>query len=65
MKTITYSQVGDRKVNALKFDETFYKNSGNSVDDKKVGTSEIDVDSVVNALKSNLELLSQLAEALK
>lgn len=49
----------------LKFDETFCKNSGNSVDYKKVGTSEIDVDSLVNALKSNPELLSQLVETLK
>lgn len=55
----------DRKVNASKFDETFYKNSGNGVDYKKVETSEIDVDSLVDALKSNPELLSQLAEALK
>lgn len=55
----------DRKVNAQKFDDTFYKNSGNGVDYQEIKATEIDVDSLVDALKSNPELTSQLVEALK
>ncbi|MFR1449422.1 MAG: tyrosine recombinase XerC [Beduini sp.] len=55
----------DRKVNAQKFDDTFYKNSGNGVDYQKSQSSEVDIDSLVDALKSNPELMSQLVEALK
>ena len=55
----------DRKVNAQKFDDTFYKNSGNGVDYQKSQSNEVDIDSLVDALKSNPELMSQLVEALK
>lgn len=54
----------DRKVNAQKFEESFYKNSGNEIDYQEKKTSEVDVDSLVNALKSNPELMTQLIDAL-
>ena len=52
-------------MNAQKFDETFYKNSGVGVDQQTVKPQEVDVDSLVNALKSNPNLMSQLIDALK
>ena len=65
MKVYSHILDEDRKVNAQKFDETFYKNSGNGVDYQEIKATEIDVDSLVDALKSNPELMSQLVEALK
>ena len=67
MITEVYSHIldEDRKVNAQKFDETFYKNSGVGVDQQTVKPQEVDVDSLVNALKSNPDLMSQLIDALK
>ena len=67
MITEVYSHIldEDRKVNAQKFDETFYKNSGVGVDQQTVKSQEVDVDSLVDALKSNPDLMSQLIDALK
>lgn len=53
----------DRKVNAQKFNETFYTESGNGVDYKK--PEDVDVDKLVMALKSDPKLLNQLLTALK
>ena len=62
-----YSHILDEdcKVNAQKFDETFYKNPWVGVDQQTVKSQEVDVDSLVNALKSNPALMSQLIDALK
>lgn len=62
-----YSHILDenRKVNAQKFEESFYKNYGNGIDYQKSQSTEVDVDSLVDALKSNPELMLQLVEALK
>ena len=45
MITEVYSHIldEDRKVNAQKFDETFYKNSGVGVDQQTVKPQEVDV----------------------
>lgn len=63
MVTDVYSHIldEDRKVNAQKFDDSFYRN-GEEIDHKK---SKVDVDALVNALKDNPELMKQLVEALK
>ncbi len=53
----------DRKVNAQKFNETFYTESGNGIDYKK--TEDVDVDKLVMALKSDPKLLNQLLTALR
>lgn len=54
----------NRKVNAQKFDELFYKNSVNGIDYQKSLSTEVDVDSLIDSLKSNPEMLSQLVQAL-
>lgn len=66
MVTEVYSHIldEDRKVNAQKFEETFYKNSGEGVDYSNTN-QEIDIAGLVNSLKSDPELMAQLIEALK
>ena len=56
---------GDRKLNAKKFDETFYTQSGEGVDHRASKTTEVDVDKLVSTLQKNPESLKQLVEALK
>lgn len=62
MVTDVYSHIldEDRKVNAQKFDDSFYRN-GEEIDRKK---NKVDVDALVNALKDNPELMKQLVDAL-
>lgn len=62
MVTDVYSHIldEDRKVNAQKFDDCFYRN-GDEIDHKK---NKVDVDALVSALKDNPELMKQLVEAL-
>ena len=66
MITEIYSHIldEDRKVNAQKFEESFYKNSGEGIDYQAQKKQNIDIDSLVDALKSNPELMSQLINAL-
>lgn len=53
----------DRKINAQKFDDTFYTMQGNGVDRKK--KKELNIDSLVDSLKNEPDLLNQLLSALK
>lgn len=53
----------DRKVNAQKFNESFYSENGQSIDHQE--TQRVNVNELVSALKSNPELLDRLLEALK
>ena len=53
----------DRKINAQKFDDTFYTMQGNGVDRKR--KKELNIDSLVDALKNEPELLNQLLSARK
>lgn len=55
----------DRKVNAQKFNQTFYGNLGEGVDHEHQKSKEIDVDSLVSSLKNDPNLMKQLIEALK
>lgn len=66
MVTEVYSHIldEDRKVNAQKFEETFYKNSGEGIDYNRTN-QELDITSLVNSLKSDPELMAQLIDALK
>ena len=55
----------DRKVNAQKFDKTFYQDAtDNKINDKNNKTN-IAVDLLINELSNSPELLNQLMEALK
>ncbi|WP_416325867.1 site-specific integrase [[Eubacterium] hominis] len=67
MVTEVYSHIldEDRKLNAKKFDETFYTQSGNGMKDQENKTVEVDVDKLVSTLQKNPELMNQLVEALK
>ena len=53
----------DRKINAQKFDDSFYSMSGNGIDRQK--KKEIDIDNLIEALKKEPELLAQVLAALK
>lgn len=66
MVTEVYSHIldEDRKVNAQKFDESFYQNAGEGIDHSS-SHQELDITNLVNSLKENPELISQLIEALK
>ena len=55
----------DRKINAQKFDDSFYKNLGDGIDHVEKTKKEVDIDSLVNALKNDPKLMTQLIEALK
>ena len=63
MVTEVYSHIldEDRKINAQKFDDSFYKKFDHVEKTKK----EVDIDSLVNALKNDPKLMTQLIEALK
>ena len=65
MVTDLYSHIldEDRKINAQKFDESFYKNNGE--DNVKRKKDSIDVDKLVASLKDNPDLLDKLLDALK
>lgn len=65
MVTDLYSHIldEDRKVNAQKFDESFYQN--NDEDNAKRKKDSIDVDKLVASLKDNPDLLDKLLDALK
>lgn len=67
MVTEVYSHIldEDRKLNAKKFDETFYTQSGNGMQRQENKTVEVDVDKLVSTLQKNPELMNQLVEALK
>jgi len=66
MVTEVYSHIldEDRKVNAQKFDESFYKNSGEGIDHSNPN-QELDITNLVNSLKEEPALMAQLIEALK
>lgn len=66
MVTEVYSHIldEDRKVNAQKFDESFYKNSGEGIDHSNPN-QELDITNLVNSLKEDPALMAQLIEALK
>lgn len=53
----------DRKVNAQKFNDSFYSENAQSIDHQE--TPHVNVNELVSALKSDPELLSRLLEALK
>ena len=65
MITDVYSHIQDedRKVNAQKFNDSFYS----SIDEyeEKETKSKIDIDTLVSELAKNPELLNQLKEVLK
>ena len=65
MVTDLYSHIldEDRKINAQKFDESFYQNNGE--DNVKRKKDSIDVDKLVASLKDNPDLLDKLLDALK
>lgn len=65
MVTDLYSHILDEdcKVNAQKFDESFYQN--NDEDNAKRKKDSIDVDKLVASLKANPDLLDKLLDALK
>lgn len=65
MVTDLYSHIldEDRKINAQKFDESFYQN--NDEDNAKRKKDSIDVDKLVASLKDNPDLLDKLLDALK
>lgn len=65
MVTDLYSHILDEdcKVNAQKFDESFYQN--NDEDNAKRKKDSIDVDKLVASLKDNPDLLDKLLDALK
>lgn len=67
MVTEIYSHIldEDRKVNAQKMDDTFYKNFGDGIDHISNAKKEVDIDSLVDALKQDPKLMTQLIEALK
>lgn len=67
MVTEVYSHIldEDRKINAQKFEDLFYKNSNNRSDYHSNTQPEINIESLVDALKSNPELMDQLVDALK
>ena len=64
MVTDLYSHIldEDRKINAQVFDETFYQNNDEEKTQKK---KEINIDKLVDSIKSNPDLLDKLLEALK
>lgn len=66
MVTEVYSHIldEDRKLNAKKFNETFYMQSGDGVDYTKK-SDDIDVDKLVSALQKEPKLMKQLIDALK
>jgi len=66
MITEVYSHIldEDRKVNAKKFEESFYQNSGEGIDHSNAN-QEIDIASLVHSLKEDPTLMAQLIEALK
>lgn len=66
MVTEVYSHIldEDRKVNAQKFEESFYQNSGEGIDHNNVN-QELDINNLINSLKADPELMAQLIEALK
>ena len=53
------------KINAQKFDDSFYKNLGDGIDHVEKTKKKIDIDSLVDALKNDPKLMTQLIEALK
>lgn len=67
MVTEVYSHIldEDRKINAQKFDDSFYKNLGDGIDHVEKTKKKVDIDSLVNALKNDPKLMTQLIEALK
>lgn len=67
MVTDVYSHIldEDRKVNAQKFDETFYQDTSDKQTDDKNNKTSIDVDLLISELSNSPELLNQLMEALK
>lgn len=52
----------DRRNNAVRFDENFYKQTGDQIEKKN---SKVNVDQLIEALKGNPELLQQVLSALK
>lgn len=64
MVTDLYSHIldEDRKINAQVFDESFYQN--NDVE-RKQKKKEVNIDKLVDSIKSNPDLLEKLLEALK
>ena len=52
----------DRKMNAQRFDESFYTQTGEQVD---VKSSKVNIDELINAFKSDPALLQQVLSALK
>lgn len=65
MVTKVYGHIMDegRKVNALKFNDSFYSENGQSIDHQE--TQRVNVNELVSVLKSDPELLGRLLEALK
>lgn len=65
MVTDLYSHIldEDRKVNAQKFDESFYQNENEEKERTK--KTKVDVDKLVKSLKQDPELLNKLLDALK
>lgn len=65
MVTDLYSHIldEDRKVNAQKFDESFYQNENEEKERAK--KNKVDVDKLVKSLKQDPELLNKLLDALK
>lgn len=67
MVTEVYSHIldEDRKINAQKLNDTFYKNFGDGVDHVENTKKEVDINALVDALKHDPRLMAQLIEALK
>lgn len=67
MVTEVYSHIldEDRKINAQKFDDSFYKKLGDGIDHVEKTKKKVDIDSLVDALKNDPKLMTQLIEALK
>lgn len=67
MITEVYSHIldEDRKVNAQRFEKSFYLQSGEGIDHQKEAKKEVDIDALVNALKQDPTLLNQLINALQ
>ena len=52
----------DRKLNAQKFDESFYSLTGEKVEQKQ---EKVNIDELINAMKADPDLLKQVLSALK
>lgn len=67
MVTEVYSHIldEDRKINAQKLNDTFYKNFGDGIDHVENTKKEVDINALVDALKHDPRLMAQLIESLK